>query len=239
VILKNCSLTALVIGLSLIPSAAYATKTVTSPYVHEGKGAVEWKGGYAVDDDGDDPWEMEASASYGVTHYWETEVGVAGGDEGDDEDADFHALVWENKFQLAAPGALWLDPGLKVEYERNLQGGPDEIQAKLLLAKQVGKFSNIANISAAHEIGEDSEDEFGYGLSYALAYEQSEDFAYGLEWYSDFGNFEDDFDDQGHQVGPVIYGDAAGLFEYEAGVLIGVSNAAPDALFKLVLEKEF
>jgi hypothetical protein len=149
------------------------------------------------------------------------------------------AVVWENKFQLGERGAFWADPGVKVEYEHNLQGGPDEIQAKFLLAKAMGKFSNLANVSISREVGEDSEDEFGYGFSYGLSYEHSEDFAYGLEWYSDFGNFEDDFDDQGHQVGPVVYGDAAGLFEYEAGALIGVSDGAPDALFKLALEKEF
>lgn len=234
-ILKNYGLAALVLGMAVIPSTAHATKTITSPYVHKGEKGVEWKGGYAFEDGEDDVWEMEMSASYGVTDYWETEIGVAGGDEGGDEDADFHALIWENKFQLAQPGALWLDPGLKVEYERNLQSGPDEIQAKLLLAKQIGRFSNLANISVSREVGEDSDDEFGYGLSYGLSYEHSEDFAYGLEWYSDFGNFEDDFDDQSHQVGPVIYGTAFNGIEYEAGILAGISDAAPDAMIKATI----
>lgn len=238
-ILKNSIATIAAMTLLVTPTAAYATKTITSPYVHEGEGSVEWKGGYAIDDDDDNSWEMEGSVSYGVTRFWETEFGVAGGDPGRGKDADFNALIWENKFQLAEPGTFWIDPGVKLEYERSLQGGPDEIQAKLLLAKSIGAFSNLANFSIAREIGDDSEDEFEYGFSYGLSYEHSNDLAYGVEWYSDFGDFDGDFDDQGHQVGPAVYGNAAGLFEYEAGVLLGVSDAAPDALFKLVLEKEF
>jgi long-subunit fatty acid transport protein len=237
--IKNSTAAIMALTVLFLPIKVHATKTITSPYVHKGERAVEWKGGYAVDDDSNDNWKMEAAASYGVTDYWETEFGVAGGDEGDDEDAEFRALIWENKFQLARPGIFWVDPGVKIKYERKLQGDPDEIQAKLLFAKQIGKFSNTANMSIEREVGEDSEDDFGYGFAYGLAYEHSEDLAYGLEWYSDFGNFEDDFDDQGHQVGPVAYGDALGLFEYEAGVLLGLSDAAPDALIKLVAEFEF
>jgi len=72
-----------------------------------------------------------------------------------------------------------------------------------------------------------------------LAYDYSEDFQFGVEWYSDFGDFDDDFDDQGHQFGPVIYGDAFGGLGYEAGILAGVSESAPDALVKVIIGYEF
>lgn len=228
------------IAVFLTAPYAHATKTVTSPYVHKGEAAVEWKGGYDVND-GEDEWAMEASASYGVTDFWETELGIEGGGIVD-EDSDAEALVFENKFQLAPKGALFVDPGIKIEYARNLQGDPDELQAKLLLGKQIGKFSNLANFAIAREIGEDSEDDLDYGFSYSLAYEQTEDFAYGLEWYSGFGTLEDDsdsWDEQTHQVGPVAYGELMEDVGYEAGVLFGVSDSAPDATFKAVLEYEF
>lgn len=221
-------------------TSAFATKTVTSPYVSKGEAALEWKGGYDIDD-GDDEWATEASGSYGVTDWWETEVGFEFADEAD-EDFEVEALVFENKFQLAPKGELYLDPGLKIEYARNLTGGPDEIQGKLLLGKEIGKFSNLANIAIGRELGEDSQDDMEYGFSYALAYEHSETFAYGLEWYSDFGTFDDDgdsWDEQGHQLGPVAYGELAENIGYEAGVLIGLSESAPDATLKAVLEYEF
>lgn len=239
-ILKNimgAGATALIL---LTASPAFATKTVTSPYVHKGEAALEWKGGHDINED-DDEWGMEASGSYGVTDWWETEVGMEFADEADD-DFEAEALVFENKFQLAPKGALFVDPGVKVEYAKNLKGGPDELQAKFLLGKQIGKFSNLANIAVSREVGEDSENDLEYGFSYALAYEHSEDFAYGLEWYSGFGTFKSDsdsFDEQSHQVGPVAYGELTEGVEYEAGVLFGLTDEAPDATIKAVLEYEF
>jgi len=230
----------LLAALMLAAPTASATKTVTSPYVHEGEAAVEWKGGYDIDD-GNNEWGMEASVAYGVTSWWETELAVEMADEHDD-DFEAEALVFENKFQLAPKGALWVDPGLKVEYGRNLTGGHDELQAKLLLAKQIGQFSNTTNIAVGREIGEDSDDDLEYGFSYALAYDHSETFAYGLEWYSGFGTFKDDsddFDEQSHQLGPVVYGQFAENIGYEAGVLVGLSEKAPDATIKAVVEYEF
>ena len=237
---KNHALFAAATAMAtLFAFPAYATKNVTSPYVTEGESEIEWKGGYEIDDEDDDAWEMETSYAYGVTSFWETEIGVSGEDAGDDEDAEFSALTWENKFQLAPKGALWVDPGLKLEYERSLQGGPDEIKAKFILAKQIDKFKNKANFNVSREVGDDSENDLEYGLSYMLAYDYSEDFQFGVEWYSDFGDFDDDFDDQGHQFGPVIYGDAFGGLVYEAGILAGVSESAPDALVKVIIGYEF
>ncbi len=227
------------IVVSLSAHSAHATKTVTSPYVNKGEAAVEWKGGYEIDGDEKDAWESEVSTAYGVTDFWETEIGGEFEDAGRGEDLEFTSLVWENKFQLAPKGVFFIDPGLKVEYAKNLQGEADEIQAKLLLAKQIASFSNIANLGVARELGEDSGDDFGYSLSYALIQNYSDNFQFGAEWYSDFGDFSDDFEDQGHQVGPVVYGDLFGGLSYQAGVLFGVTDSSPDALVKTVVEYEF
>lgn len=230
----------IVLALVMFPVAAFAAPTITSPYVSEGEAAVEFKGGYEFGDDDadDDSWETEASVSYGVTSFWETKLAIEA-EGAEDEDTEFSKLAFENKFQLAPKGALFIDPGLKIEYARNLEGGPDEIEAKLLLSKPVGDFSNMANFGIAREVGEDSEDDFSYSLSYGLAYAWTEDFQLGVEWYSDFGDFDNDFDEQGHQFGPVAYGDIVEGLEYEAGLLFGVSDAAPDFALKAVLEYEF
>lgn len=239
-ILKNKAflMSLLMVGASSMP--AWASKTITSPYVTKGKAEIEMKSGYALDDkSGDDAWEVKTSASYGVTDWWEAEAGVAIEDEGDNEGAELSAIFFESKFQLAKPGEFFVDPGIKVEYGHSLNSNADEIEAKFILAKQIGKFNNLANFSIGREVGDDASDETGYGFSYGVSYDMAEDFALGLEWYSDFGNFDDDFDDQGHQFGPVIYGDTPFGLEYEAGVLAGVSESAPDALTKLVLAYEF
>ena len=239
---RNTKLALAVIGVALYPSSTFAhgVSTIYSPHVHGGEAAVELKGGYRFNEENGnhDGFTGEAVVGYGVTSFWETEVGVAY-DYEEGEVNDFSALVWENKFQLAPEGALIVDPGLKIEYARSLTGGPDEIIGRLLLAKEIGKFKNLSNISIGREFGEDSEDETEYGFSYGLSYDYTDTFAYGLEWHSDFGNFEGDYNEQSHRVGPAIYGNLAENVPFEAGVLFGVSDHAPEAELKAVVEYEF
>jgi long-subunit fatty acid transport protein len=237
-ILKNATL--FMFGFLLIASPAWASKTISSPYVEKGAVEIEAKSGYILDDEeAEDAWEIETTAAYGVTDWWEAEIGVAFEDEGRDEDVETAAVILESTFQFTEPGEFWVDPGLKIEYAHSTNSGANEIEAKLLLAKQMGAFNHLANISVGREVGDESEDETVYGFDYGLSYNISEEFAIGAEWYSDFGNFEDGFDEQGHQLGPVIYGAAPFGLEYEAGVLIGVSESAPDAEAKLVIGYEF
>lgn len=239
------------VGCALLASAcllsteahAHGAPITYSPYVHhQGETKLEFKGAYDIDaHDDEDAWAGEFAVGYGVTDFWETEVGF-GFVGHEHEDTDVNALIWENRFQFAPKGELFIDPGLKIEYSHNLKSGPNELAAKLLLGKEIGKFQNLANIGISREVGEDSEDEFEYGFSYALAYQHSDHFAYGVEYYADLGNLKDDhdhFDGQSHRVGPAVYGSIDHTVGYEAGVLFGVSDHAPDATLKLSLEYEF
>lgn len=242
--IKNTLFPGLALASLILAIPAHAAQTITSPYVEQGAIEVEAKAGYIIDndDESDGAWETEASVAYGVTSFWETEFGFAVEDAGEGEDADFTALAWENKFQLAQPGEFFVDPGIKIEYARSLSGGPDEVGAKLLLAKQIGNFENVMNAEVDYEFGEDSDDEAAFGFAYGLSYAVADELAIGVEWYSDFGTLEDDsddFDEQGHQFGPVAYGHTPFGLEYEFGVLAGVSDSAPDAELKLVLGYEF
>lgn len=223
------------------PYAANAAPTISSPYVSKGETEIEVKGEYKFEDEHEsgDSWGVETKLEYGVTDYWKTEVGVEVEDEGNDEDAEATKLIFENKFQLAPKGALIVDPGLKLEYAHSLQGGADEIEAELLLAKTIGQFSHGAEIGIAHEVGDGSDDDAEYSFNYGVKYNFEEEMAIGVEWYSNFGDFDSDFDEQEHKVGPVVYGEAFEAIEYQAGVLVGVSDEAPDATLKLVLGYEF
>ena len=239
---KKTKLALSTLGVIFYPSQTFAhgVSTIYNPYVHEGEAALEMKGGYKIneEDSNDDSFASEVTGGYGVTSFWQTEVGFEW-EHNDEDDTKFTALVWENKFQLAPEGALFIDPGLKIEYARSLTGGADEVIARLLLAKTIGKFNNLSNINVGREFGEDSSDETEYGFSYGLSYNHSDTFAYGLEWHSDFGNFEGGYNEQEHRVGPAIYGNLAENIPFEAGVLFGVSEHAPEAELKAVIEYEF
>lgn len=218
---------------------AHAAPTISSPYVSEGETTLKLKSEYKVDDDSHDEWGLEFEAAYGLTSFWLTEVGIELEDGGHGEDAEWTGLAFENKFQLAPKGALFVDPGVKLEYKRSLNGGADEVEAQLLLAKSIGSFSNKVELGIAHEFGDDSDDETTYNLAYGLYHDITEGIELGGEWYSDFGDTTDNFDDQDHKVGPVAIFGLGESAELETGALFGVSDGASDVTLKAVLEYEF
>ena len=237
-ILKNTVFGAIVtLAVFAVAIPAHATKTVTSPYVTKGKAAVEWRGGYEMDDAEEDVFKTRNQFSYGFTDFYDLKVSIdTAHEDGDDEFSD---VDFENKFQILPKGEYFIDLGLRLDYTHALNGGDDGIGTKILLAKQTGELSHILNLEAGRDIGDDASDEWGYGLSYSGAYPLTETLALGGEWYSDFGDFEDDYSDQDHRVGPVLYGTAFGAIKYQAGILAGVSDAAPDATIKATANYSF
>lgn len=183
-------------------------------------------------------WGGELAVHYGVTSFWQTEL-AAEFEGSDHEDTEVAALAWKNIFQLAPKGTLFIDPGVMVEYAKSVTGGPDEVIGKLLVAKDLGQFSHLANIGIAREVGDESSNDNEYGFGYGVSYNLNEHLRLGGEWHSDFGDFQGDYDDQSHRAGPVAYGEITHGVHYEAGVLVGVSDSAPDAEFKAAFEYEF
>lgn len=235
-ILKNMAFIAVLAVLVLGNSPALATKTVTSPYVTKGKATVEWRGGLETDADDEDVFKTRNQFAYGFTDFYEAKISV---DTRDDEDGMFSDVDLENKFQILPKGEYFVDLGLRLDYARSTNGAADEIGTKILLGKQTGDFSHLLNLEAEHEVGEDSSDDWGYGLSYGISYPVADNLSIGGEWYSDFGDFEGDFDDHDHMAGPVIYGMAFDTLKYQAGILAGISEAAPDATLKATIGYSF
>lgn len=235
-----CILTAL--GLSLLPAQAHATKKVYTPYVEKGELEVEWRGGYTVDDgDNDGAWAQKLGVGYGVTDFWFTEIYGEIEREGEDgADTELTEVEWENKFQLTQPGEHWVDVGALVELVHNTSGGADKAEAKLLLAKDTGKFSHNLNLIAEREFGEDASDETEAGFAWNSRYRLDPAFEPGFEIYSNFGDLSEstDFDDEDHRAGPVIQGQI-GHVKYDVGYLFGVTDGAPDGTAKAILEYEW
>ncbi len=230
-------------ALVAAPGQAHATKKVYTPYVEKGELEVEYKGRYEVDDDDDvdGKWVQKTGVGYGVTDYWFTEIYGEFEKEGEsDADAEFHAIEWENKFMLTEAGEYFVDVGLLTELVYNTSGGADKGEVKLLLAKDIGQTTHAANLILEREFGEDSSDETEAGFAWSSKYRLNESFEPGFELHSDFGALSDgpSYDEQKHMVGPVAYGHF-GPVGYDVGVLFGISDAAPDATLKAILEYEW
>ena len=231
------------ISTCLIPAQAHATKKVYAPYVEQGELELEYRGGYDIDDDNDvdGAWKQKVGVGYGVNSFWFTEVYGEVEKEGENgADSEFSAIEWENKFQLTQRGQYWLDLGLLTELEYNTAGGADKAEVAILLAKDTGKFTHLANLVAERQFGEDSEDATEFGASWSSRYRYNAAFEPGFEIHSEFGRLDDgsSFSEEDHRIGPVFYG-KIGSVKYDVGYLVGVSNGAPDGMVKALLEYEW
>ncbi len=227
----------------MMPGQAQATKQVYTPYVEKGELEVEWKGRYEIDDnnDVDGKWVQKGAIGYGVTEHWFTEFYLEfekSGESGSDVELD--GIEWENKFMLTNPGEYWADVGVLTELVYSTSGGADKGEVKLLLAKDVDKTSHAANFVLEREFGDDASDDTEAGFAWSSKYRHSEKFEPGVELHSSFGSISDgeSYDEQKHMVGPVAYGHI-GHIGYDVGVLFGISDAAPDATLKAILEYEW
>lgn len=235
---------ALCSAFTLQPSAAHATMKVYSPYVEKGELEVEWRGQYKVDDDDDKDGaqKQKLAIGYGVNDAWFTEIYGEVEKEGEDgSDFEWTALEWENKFQISERGEHFVDVGLLTEYEISLEDvHADELQVKLLLAKDTGPLTHYANIGVEKEVGAHAEGGTEANFSWSTRYRMNPAFEPGIEVFSEFGSLKDTvpFDEQEHYVGPAIYGHVFGNIAYDIGYLFGVSDEADDGVLKWIIEYE-
>lgn len=229
--------------LALCPLSAHADDLkVYSPVIEGGEKAVEanLNGDFDKNHDKNGYFSQVYAAEYGVTDHWKTELGVeVEKDSGDNMKAT--NLKWENIINPFNTGENWMETALYIEAEKSLQNGdPNNLEAKLLLEKSVGKFTNTANLIVGKEVGNNAASGVNGGFALKTTYHMDKAFEPGLEYYADMGKLSDlpGFDEQDHRFGPVIDG-KIGKVRYNTGALVGLSQAAPDATVKLNLEYEF
>lgn len=230
------------LALILFSSPAYATRTVTSPNVNEGETVFEVKGEYSIDenDDTDGAWKNKLTLGHGFTSFWYSELETNVDQSGDPDDrTDFTSIDWKNKFQLTSQKDLGLDSGFRISYAKNLSGSEDKVEVKLLAGKDIGKTSHRVNVifDRTTKSGRGA----NWGTSWSSRYKLSDQFQPGFELYDSFGKMGDEqgFDAQDHRVGPVFYGKVGKNLSYDAGYLIGLSEAAPDGTLKVILKYKF
>jgi hypothetical protein len=226
---------------------AFAEKQLFQPYAEQGELEFETTGVYDFDPhkNKNAVQEYKNAIGYGVNSFWHTELELEmerlSGDEGVTR-LKFTHMEWENVFQLAPKGELWLDPGIYLAYEApliNKQVG--RFEGKLLLEKSAGKITNILNISFNQEISQGANPKTDAGMSWSTRYRLFRYFEPGFEYWNDFSAIDHhlDYDQQSHQVGPCFYGRLSRHIKYDVGYLFGISAAAPRGELKWVIEYEF
>lgn len=234
-----------VLALAMSVHDAHATKRIYAPYVEKGEMEFEVLGSHYHDDKGSKNGgaKVKTAVGYGLTDYWFTEVYYEM-EKGGGHDDSFRgtAVEWANRFQLTQQGEYWADMGAYLAYEQSLDSGnSNKLEAKLLLAKDTGKFTHLLNLNLDKEIGNYASPRTEAGFAYGTHYRYSPYFMPGVEWYSKLGEIGHmkSFDEQSHQFGPAAYGHIGDTpFGYNVGYLFGVSDAAVDGEAKVILEYE-
>jgi hypothetical protein len=233
-------------------NTALAADKLYEPYVTKGEVELEYFASRTVDNDAnkDNAQKQQFSLGYGVTDHWFSEL--YGKFEREPQGVTkFDAVEWENIFQLTEQGEYWVDVGASLAYEWTpREDTADTVEARLLLAKDIGKTSHILNIIAEKNVGSGPKESLASTFLWSSRYRYCSYFEPGMEISSDFGalNRRGAFNEQKHEIGPVAYGKLpvglttkADALKYRVGYLFGVSDAAPngEAIAQLEYELHF
>src|SRR6476469_531765 len=209
---------------SILPasSAAFAgaADPVYTPTVEQGETEFELRGGYR--DFAHEPNEhaFVFDVGYGVTNRWRTEAVLEYAAEGG-EPGKLEALEWENVFVLTEPGKHWIDVGVLAEYENS--------------------FANL-NFRFKREVGSGSSGNTELDYRWQLRWRGNEALEWGVQGFGELGTTNDLGGEDWHSAGPALFGvkRLAGRdkVRYNAAVLAGLSNAAPDAAVRFQIEYE-
>ncbi len=240
--LKIACLSSAIVLCLMSASPAEATNKVSSPDVTKGRLEFEYRGGYDFDGDsrknGID--QHKFGVNYGVTDRFRTEVKADLASNGTERDWTF--IEWSNRFQLIKDGSFWPKLSVQENYKFSLlDAKADKLEGTFLLGKDAGSFTHVANLNFENEVGPKARSGTDINLGWKTKYRYQPALEPGFEFYADFGKVIGPVTpgQKKYQIGPVLYGTVAKNVKYEFGVLIGLSEIAPDTRLKAIITYGF
>jgi hypothetical protein len=241
--MKNHTRSLLALALLAATSTALAgpADKVYRPIVEKGETEIELRGGY-FDFDGDpNEYASVVDIGYAFTNNWKSElVFEYEGETG--EGGQPEALEWENLIVLTEQGKHWVDVGLLIEAEHSFSSAPEEFKLGLLLEKEIGPTIADLNLVAKKEFGDEASDETELEYRWNVKWRGNEALEWGVEGRGGLGTFQHFGEDDGHSIGPALFGvqrlKSGNKLAYDAAVMHGINNAAPDWTVRFNLEYE-
>ena len=238
--LPRCVALALLAGAAS-PAFAGPADKVYRPFVEKGETEFEFRSGYRDFSGGPDVYASVFDVGYGVTDRWKTELVVEyEGETG--LGGKMEAIEWENVFVLTEQGKYWVDVGLFAEYEHSFSAGPDEIKIGPLFEKEIGRTVANLNLLFEREIGSGASDETELDYSWQVRWRGKEALEFGVQGFGGLGALDHLGDEASHSIGPALFGvkrlKNGDKLAYDAAVLAGINDEAPDMTLRVSLEYE-
>jgi hypothetical protein len=221
---------------------SWALDEIYSPNVEPGEASLEYNGSRTFDNSSakNDAQEHEIALEYGVNSRWEVE-GSAGFEKDPDTSVQLEDFEIENRLQFFEQGQYWLDSGILVAFDdATHRADANNLEVKLLLQKDIGRFTSIANIGFDQAVGKNAGGGPDYVFLWSTHYRYSELVQPGFEIQSDLGEDEEvqHFSQQQQYVGPALYGRIFGNIHYETAYLFGVTEASAQSAARVLFEYE-
>ena len=220
---------------------------VYTPMVEQGEKEIDFKSGTAKQLDGTRSTVNSMGFGYGASEYWFTEVYLKREKSGSD---GLSIVEWENKFQLTETGKYPVDIGLitEIEVPMNNNKAPYEFKIGPLFQTDFGKLQLNGNLLFERKFGrnetnEPQSTEFGY--QWQAKYRFKPEFELGMQGMGETGAWNDwsSTSNQNHRFGPAVFGKVKlapkQAVKYNAALLFGSSQAAPNHTLRLQVEYEF
>lgn len=225
-----------------IATPSFALDKIYSPNIVKGEIELEYSLSNTISDDAtkNNEAEHEFELEYAPSDHFKLELeGVFAKEP--QSNLEFEAREFGGIYAPFSQGQYWADIAIKVMYVNAAQkSGNDAIEAKLLLEKQTGHFINTINFGLEREIGSNVSGNIETSLLWNIRYTLNPHFNPGIELQSELGAREDhlSFNEQSHYLGATAYGKIVKGFKYELGYFWGLSDAAAQNGFRLLIEYE-
>lgn len=221
---------------------AQTTSSVSGPEISTGARDVEYRVAAAFGETVDDAaFAHRLHVQHAVSDQLRWRLRAAWRDpEGGDLDLDH--LQAELHWQLVERTPGGFSSGLRFTARSALRDGrADEIGTSWI---QQWVFQDgwrvRALVSLDREVGPEARDDWIVETRASVYRSLESGLSLGVESFNDFGGLEEGFggfNDQSHQIGPVLSGDLAGGVDWSAGILFGLSDGADDQDLMLRLSR--
>lgn len=220
------------------PALAQSTSGVSGADVKAGDNSFEYRAAFSPEDDGkDEGFAHRLHFQHAFDDSWRARVIVSQGKRGPEAlttqsvSVEILRQFLESEKTGGWDSAIRIDGTIPVE-----DGRPGRARIAWLNGVDLGeRWDARANIYFAREFGDLRKDGVSIETREELTYKLDSGIKIGAQMFNSYGTTDHfgSFDQQKHQLGPIVKGKLGKHVKYEFSTLFGISRAASDADIRL------